>query len=124
MANYLHRTTKQYLTSVSPASLQEPEANYIEQPDLSAVAGQPSKYWIITGDVVSLVDQATQDAIDAQEDSDRLDSIASKLDITQDIWKAFAEVMLDQLNTLRAFHGLPNASLAQLKTAVRNKLQL
>ena len=122
MANYLHRTTKQYLTSVSPASLQEPEANYIEQPDLSAVAGQPSKYWIITGDVVSLVDQATQDAIDAQEDSDRLDSIASKLDITQDIWKAFAEVMLDQLNTLRAFHGLPDASLEQLKTAVRNKL--
>ena len=65
MANWLHRTTKQELRSVSSASLPEPQANYIENPDLSAVVGWPNRYWLVTGDVVSLVDQATRDSIDA-----------------------------------------------------------
>jgi len=65
MANLLHRTTKQYLVSTDPNGLPEPIANYIEEPDLSAVAGQPNKYWTITGDVVTLMSQAEQDAVDA-----------------------------------------------------------
>ena len=65
MANYLHRTTKQYTTSVSPNDLQEPEVNYVVNPDLSAVEGFPSIYWIITGDVVTLMDQAARDTVDA-----------------------------------------------------------
>jgi hypothetical protein len=67
MATLLHRTTKQLLVSVDPNGLPEPIANYIEDPDLSAVTGEPNKYWIITGDVVTLMDQAAQDAVDAAE---------------------------------------------------------
>ena len=65
MPNYLHRLTKQFLTSTSPADLVEPAANYIMDPDMSAVAGQPSIYWIITGDVVTLQDAAAMAATDA-----------------------------------------------------------
>ena len=64
MANWVHRTTKQYLHSWSPASLPEPEVNYIENPDLSAVVGQPNRYWTITGDVIALMDQTQMDAVD------------------------------------------------------------
>lgn len=122
MGKWAHRTTKQVLDSVSPASLPEPLANYISEPDLSAVDGFASKYWIITGDVISLMDQAARDVVDAAEDSDRLDAIADELTQTRSILKAFAEVMLDQLNSLRAEHGLPAATLAQLRNAVRGKL--
>ena len=122
MANFLHRTTKAYLVSADPNSLPEPIANYIEQPDLSAVTGQPTKYWIITGDIVTLASIGQQVDIDTDEEAARLNSIADELDQTQTILKAFAEVVLDQLNTLRAFHSLPTATLAQLKSAVRNKL--
>ena len=67
MPNFLHRTTKAYSPSVSYADLPEPIANYVEEPDLSAVTGQPNKYWIITGDVVTLMDAAARAAVDAAE---------------------------------------------------------
>ena len=122
MGHLVHRTTKQEHKSTSPSSLPEDVANYISEPDLSAVAGEPSKYWIITGDAITLMDQAAQDAVDAVDEEARLDSIADELDQTQSILKAFAQVMLDQLNILRVNDGLPEATLAQLKTAVRGKL--
>ena len=71
MPNYVHRTNKQYLVSVSPASLPEPEANYIQDPDLSAVAGEPSKYWTITGDIVTLKSPAEQAIVDAALDAQK-----------------------------------------------------
>lgn len=36
--------------------------------------------------------------------------------------KAFAEVLRDEINTLRALHSLPARTLGQLVTALRNKL--
>lgn len=146
MPHWLHRTTKQYIKSVASADLPEAQANYIEYPDLSAVAGQPVKYWVITGDVVTLADQATRDAIDAQELSDRLDAIAAKLDLTQDFQRAFALALLDELNShadkinailtaidnatnlaglkaeIATIADYPQRTIAQMKTAVRGKL--
>jgi len=122
MPNYLHRTTKQYQTSVSTITLPEPVGNYIQDPDLSAVAEEPIRYWTITGDVVSLKNQSEQDAVDAAILSAQRDDLANEIDSLETFMKGFAEVMLDQLNTLRDLHGLPAGSIAQLKTAVRNKL--
>ncbi len=64
---WLHRTTKQVLRSVAPADLPEPAGNYIEEPDLSAVAGTRREYWAITGDIVTPMSQAERDAVDAAE---------------------------------------------------------
>lgn len=80
MPSYLHRATKQILNSVASADLPESLANYIEYPDLTAVVGQPSKYWIITADVISLMDQAAMDAVDAAELESNNDSLATNLD--------------------------------------------
>lgn len=65
MPNYLHRTTKAYQVSVSTADLPEPVANYIQDPDVTVVAGFATKYWTITGDVVTLMTQGERDAVDA-----------------------------------------------------------
>lgn len=119
---WLHRATLNQLHSVAPADLPEPRANYIEEPDLSTVAGFAPKFWIVTGDVVSLMDQAARDAVDAAEELVRLDSVADELERTQSILRGFAEVMLDEINLLRDEHNLPPRTLRQLRNAVRGKL--
>lgn len=122
MPNYLHRITKRYQTSTSTIELLEPESNYVRDPDLSAVEGFSSQYWVITGDVVTLMSVSERDAIDAQALVDRLDAVVSQLDQTEDLLRAFAKVMVSELNLLRSQHALPDRNLAQLKTAMRNEL--
>ena len=133
---WLHRTSISVVDRASPSTMAErfglvftnPDgsavgnAEWILEPDTSLVDGQPTIYWIVTGDVVTLMDAAARAVVDAASEALQLDSISDELDQTQTILRAFAEVMLDQLNTLRAFHSLPAATLAQLKAAVRAKL--
>ena len=149
MANFLNRNSKQYLRSVARDQLPEPIANYIEDTDgtlLAAVAGMPAKYWIITGDELTPMDQPARDAVDAAEETTRLDSISDELDQTQSILKAFAQVLVGELNSradtvngildaidnasnlaglktaIGQISNTPQRTLAQLKTAVRNEL--
>jgi len=122
MPRWLHRTTKQLLRSVPSGELPEAQANYIEEPDLSAVTGQPSKYWTITGDIIALKSQAERDAVDAADLSTQRDNATNQLDPIEDILRAFALVVLDEINILRTQHSLADRTIAQLKTAVRSKL--
>ena len=47
MATFLHRTTKQLAPDDGTGDL---GPSYIRNPDLSAVALEPVKYWVIAGD--------------------------------------------------------------------------
>ena len=115
MPNYLHRTdgssypyTKTYLRSISPAQLPEAEANYIKDPDLSSVQGQPSKYWEISGDVVSLANQGTRNAIDADiaAQQELEDNQFQKDQYTDnEIFRAQIKYVVDEINILRQATG-------------------
>ena len=97
----------------------------IWKPDLSAVDGFDSKYWIVGAypdDSVTLMDQAARDALDAQEEADRVEGIATQLDRTDDILRAFMLLCLDQFNDLRADHGRNPFTVAQLRNAIKNKI--
>lgn len=146
MANFVHRTTKNLLKSQSPNSLPEPIANYIENPDLSAVQGFASKYWLIVGDIITLMDQAARDVVDTLEAEASRDSAVTELDQLEGIVRAFMLVVIDEFNrhslqtnaildaidnasnlaTLKAdialINDLPQRTAQQLRTAVRNKL--
>ena len=50
-----------------------------------------------------------------------LDVERDKLD-NEKILKAFAELLVDEFNILRALHALPDRTFAQLRTAIRNKV--
>lgn len=63
MAAVLNRVTKQYLGSVNTPDY--PINNWIYNPDMSVVAGYENKYWLIIGDVVSLMGQSQRDAVDS-----------------------------------------------------------
>ena len=145
MPLYVHRTTFQVLPSTSPASLAEPEANYVQDPDLSPVSGFPARYWSLLGDIFSLVDQAARDAIDAAILVAQRDELANDFDRPETYSRAFALVVLDEFNAradkvneilaaINAANNLsqvkaniaaitlyPQRNTAQLKTAVRTK---
>ena len=133
MASVLNRTTKQYVRSANTPDY--PTVDWIIDPDMSAVDGWPSKYWVITGDTVSLMDQAARDAVDAAELSARLDNEAEGIESPQSLQRAFAEVVLDEINMLRQQFNATTAesnqltntafadrTLAQVKAALRNKM--
>ena len=122
MATWLHRTTKRYMVSTSESSLPEAAANYIENPDVSAVAGQPTKYWVITGDVVTLMDQTAMDAVDAALLTAARDAVAAELDDLENILRAFMLIVLDEINVLRVDNGRAERTAVQLKSAIRGRL--
>ena len=146
MPNALHRTTLEYRRSVDPTELPGSPADWLLDPDLSPVAGQPKKYWVLTVDTLSLLDAAGQTAADAAELEASRDSTAAQLDQVEDVLRAFMLSVLDEINLhaqritaiLDAIDGannlatvktaialipdVPERSTAQLRTAIRNKL--
>jgi len=119
MPNYLHRTTLQYLTSTSPNSLADALSSYVENPDMTPVSGVPNKYWLLTGDIVSEMEQADKDVVDAAEAQVQEDSELFELD--RGILKRFVLVLLDEINRARTADGVSTVIIAQLKNAMRNK---
>jgi len=135
---WLNRTTKQVVWDASTGAMHRqfstdfptdtgvPASNaaWIFAPDLSAVTGEDSKYWDITGENVTLVDQATRDAIDAQELEDELEAVVSQLDTQKDIIRGLALELNQRLNQaaqrlngiLAAAEGANN--LAAFKTSM------
>ncbi len=133
--DWVHRTTRQHLTRHSPASMEarfgEPFKNvdgepfhvdWIFNPDLAAVEGRPTKYWIITSDLITLMTVAEQAVVDTATQATRRDQIVTQLDQVEDLLRAFMQVVLDEVNVLRFEHGLAPRTLAQLRKVVRDKL--
>lgn len=123
MGNYVHRTTKQYLQSYSPNDLPEPLANYIESPDLSNVVGVPTKYWVITGDVITEMSQPEKDAVDAALLSAGRDAVIQReIDDLESVMRQLVKLMVSEINILRQQHALADRTLAQVRTQLRDDL--
>jgi len=65
MSNVINRTTKQYKESVNTPDY--PVADWIINPDLSALTSVPEKYWKIVGDDVVEMTQTEKDTVDTNE---------------------------------------------------------
>jgi|TARA_Y100000310_G_scaffold103241_1_gene101518 hypothetical protein len=65
MGSVLHRTTKQLNTSAHVVDYSTDD--WIRNPDLSSVSGVDSKYWKITGDVVSEMSVGEKSAVDTAD---------------------------------------------------------
>ncbi len=123
MSTVVRRTTLTPIYDVSTSKYDI--AYFFFDPDLSAVANVPERYWQESGGVFSEMDQTGKDAVDAviltrktqQERKFAKDEIDGKR-----VLKAFAEVVMDEINILRAEHGLPARTLFQLVTAIKNKI--
>lgn len=144
MANVLHRATLQFLRSVHEPDY--PVQDWIHSPDLSAVAGFDAKYWVVTGDAVTLMDQASRDAVDVAELVARRDAEAAQLVNLEGVLRAFMLIVLDEFNAhtskensmrdamdastsladmkarIGAIADYPIRTEEQLRTAIRNRM--
>ena len=135
MPDFIHKTTLDFHLSRDPNELPEAVGNYLEDPDLSAVgtgtgngftATVLKSYWKldIPGNAVLEMDAGEKAAVDAALVAAQLasDKSGANADYDQRLWKAFAKVVLDEINLLRAEHSLAARTVSQLKTAVQNAI--
>lgn len=146
MATVLNRTTKQYLESVNTPDY--PAAQWIHNPNLSAVQGWPSKYWTISGDNVLLMSEGERNNIDAIELSNSRDRTSNRMDDIEDIVRALGLSVIDLTNIhatsitdilnavdnatnftdlktrIAAINDVAQRTGQQLKTQIRSKLGL
>lgn len=94
MATVLNRTTKQLIRSANTPDY--PIASWVVEPDLSLVDGVSVKYWVITGDVVSEMDQASKDVVDAAEVQSLKDALEAESDTG--ILKAVIAALIKTIN--------------------------
>ena len=126
MSSVFNRTDGRFIESVNTPDFDP--ADWIINPDLSAVAGNPVRYWIIDppgSNTIRLATAGEQTAIDNAIAADRLaaakDSAKNEFDI-QRVLRAFAELLVGEFNILRQQHALPDRTFDQLRTAIRNAI--
>lgn len=127
MTIVVHRIQK-IVRDVKPSLVTEeifPSANWIWDPSITAEAQVANtKYWIITGDSISLMDSAQRAIVDADELIIIRDDLANNIEKPETYERAFALLILDEINNLRAEHSLLLRTVQQLKNALRNKMDI
>jgi hypothetical protein len=105
-------------------------SDVLVNPDISALQGiVPLRYWKHdTGSVVEFT-QAEKDAQDAAEAAAEVASVRLEAKEQHNDFqplalylRAFADIIKDEINILRALHSLPDRTLAQLKAAINARV--
>ena len=123
MADVLHRITRVLKKSVNTTDYSP--AEWIINPDMSSVEGFSYIYWIITGDAVSLMDEAARTLVDQQISADQLneDREIEKSKITDNkSWVASLQVIRSEINILRVEAGLIERTAAQMRNAILQEI--
>ncbi len=100
-------------------------AHFWHDPDLSAVLDVDPIYWKETSGVFSEMTQLEKDIKDAEivtANMVRDIHIAKRRIDDERVLRAFAEVVVDEINILRAEHNLNARTLSQLVTAIKAKI--
>jgi hypothetical protein len=129
MINVLHRTrgtTAPYIKDFRKGvdAVRYPVEDWIHSPDLTGLEAVDKRYWDINGDVVTLVDEATQQARD--DECFQLATAADKEDAknkTDYRLMAILDLMVDEINILRQAAGLkPARTLEDYKQQIRQRI--
>lgn len=102
-------------------------AHFWHDPDLSAVLSVDPIYWKeIVGvfSEMSTAEKAITDADIVSANLARDRRVAKKSINNERVLRAFAAIVVDEINILRAQHGLPDRTFAQLVTAIKSRIDL
>lgn len=143
MSSWLNRTTKEFISSASPSTMKERfggsfvDANggaistvgWIKDPDLSAVVGfeTQTQYWlpgVFPDDTVGLMTPVERAAQDAADLAAQRDAIVNQLNRVENLQRAIALVMLDEINELRAPWKTFIADMARVSDHAQLKLSV
>tara|TARA_R110000822_G_scaffold137399_7_gene274896 strand:- start:61 stop:507 length:447 start_codon:yes stop_codon:yes gene_type:complete len=146
MADVINKTTLRFLQSVNTPEYPEPD--WVVNPDMRAVAGVSPRYW--KWDTGSgrpePMTAAEQVALDLQAVEDARDAIVAQIDRQENILRAVMSAVIGEMNNhsdktnlilaeiaqatsladfktrMGTISELPQRTLAQLRTVVRNAL--
>jgi hypothetical protein len=104
--------------------------DWVLNPDLSALDGVvPQKHWKHVGGAIVEYTQAEKDTQDAAELAANIAAIRTAAKARLDdffadslFMRAFADILKDEINILRAQHALAGRTLDQLKTAIKGRI--
>ncbi len=127
MADVFNRTTGEFIPSAHTPNF--PVADWVINPDLTAVLGQPVRFWFITGatnpegqeelGIVSVGEQATIDAALATAKL-AAEKAGAKTDIdVERVVRALVDMLPGEFNILRTLHSLPDRTAAQVNAALK-----
>lgn len=116
MPDYLRISDLRMFHSVPSRQLPEPVENFLREPDLSAVEGQPTKYWEISGRAVTLMDAAARDVVDTDEKERQDTAMVDELD------NVVVRELLEKINVLETKAGIRNTTFDEIKTDAKAKL--
>lgn len=129
MASALHRTSKRFIRSgahISVKPVSDAPEDWIINADMSAVTGQPKKYWKIIGDIVSFMNGGERSAADLAIDNANIAADKAKSVSAVDVnrkFMGFEEVFVEQINLIRGeIVGLGVITDAQIKIDIKNKI--
>lgn len=100
-------------------------AHFWHDPDLSAVIDIDPIYWKESGGIFSgmtVIERAAKDSQIATSERDRDRRIAKGSIDNERVLRAFAAVIMDEINILRGQHNLAARTLSQLVTAIKTKI--
>jgi len=128
MATVINRTTLELRFSAHTPDF--PTGSWIINPNLTALLGIVlQKYWKIVGDTVveqTAGEKTTTDADILAAENTRVRAGAVTAEDTKAIdyvlIRALSLVVKDEVNVLRALHGLGDRTNAQIKTGIKNKI--
>jgi len=102
----------------------EGRTDVLVNPDLSLLSGVPRKYWKQSGGSIIEMTQAEKDALDLEVETKlKADNkLKSKLHFDEAHFKAFVNVLLNEINSIRKKLDLPNRTKQQLKNALNEEI--
>lgn len=121
MPTVVHRIDK-HVRFVSADDADLFSTDWILNPDLSAVEGVDPKYWKIVGDSITEMSPAEKAVADTDEVSSQRDKTANAAFRPDSHQRAFALLLIDEINLLREQLGLAPRTVKQFRKALRQKL--
>lgn len=123
MASALNRVTKQFISSGNTPDY--PISEWIINPDISSVKDFNRKYWIISGDIVSLMTQEQRDSVDTQQLADFTANEKTEQKTRVDVDRlivAVVKVFTDEINVIRESAGAGTRTYSYMKTKIKGEI--
>lgn len=117
----VHRVDK-HVRQIHAVDVQHFSDDWIIDADLSAVEGVDPKYWKIVGDAITEMSPVEKAVVDTDELSSRRDKTANAAFRPDSHQRAFALLLIDEINLLREQLGLAPRTVKQFRKALRQKL--
>lgn len=120
--DWLHIPTMRLSFSVREDKLPHPVGEYLKNPDLLAVKGVERYYWKVENNSLMAMSPTERAAIDVQRTTEALDEKVEEYLTGREVTKAFALLLIDEINILREAASMQPRTMQQFVQAMKQRI--